>query len=907
MSLLDGIRYRLRALLDRQGMEAEREEEFRFHRSLEQQQRRHDGCTTDEARIASLRVFGREAYYSEEVRAMSFAARLDAFARHARLGLRSLARAPEFTLATVLTLGLGIGGLTAVGALVKSVMLTPLPYPDPDRLVGFWIEFPRLQARANDHSDATYYLLQDYSRTAETVASFDLVQVNLSEGDLAERVRAVNATAGFFQVLGAVPLLGRFYSEDEDRPGGSQVAVLGEGLWRRRYGSSPAVIGRVIQIDGRATEVIGVLPASLLHPDASVQVILPMRFDRARVLPASSGHSIFARLRDGVTYDAARADFQQALNRLPDVYPDAGFGFTTRQYMEIADPRAEIHSLRDDVVGDIGQVLWVLAGTAAFVLLVACANVATLFLMRAEARQREAAVCMALGARRGLSARLMVEGVLLGTGGAVLGFAVASAALGFLVRTSAARIPRLEEVGLDPTLVIGIAGLALLLGLACSLLPVNRLRTLQVSSVLRAGGRAATGSRDRQRVRQTLVVAQVALAFALLAGSGLLARTWLELRSVQPGFDSGSVLTFRVALPAASYAGLPEVTRYFGNAQDRLAALPGVEQVSAASNLPLGTPGSGSNTYFLQDRPDGDLAKMNAKVTFISGDYFRALRIPMLAGRGFDRLDPDRMSEETIVSAGLARAHYGDDPNAAIGKQLRLAPTVPWTTIVGVVGDVRVESLERPAGEMIYLPANSSWFTMVETGPAEARLAAELTPRAMALVMRTTGSPGDVAASARAVMRELDPTLPLFEFAPMADIVSASMARTTFTAWMLAAAAGIALLLGVIGVYGVIAYTVGMRTREIGLRLALGARPGLVRMMIVNQGVRLVAAGIVVGLGLTFMLTKSLQALLYGVSHNDPATLILVTAMLGGAALFAAWIPATRAGRVDPAVTLGGD
>jgi putative ABC transport system permease protein len=907
MSLLDAIRYRVRAVLDREGLEAERAEEFRFHQSLEQQQRKHDGLSTDEARIASHRVFGSEVYYQEEVRQMSFAARLESFSRNARLGVRSLARAPEFTIATVLTLGLGIGGLTAVAALVKSVMLTPLPFPDADRLVGVWVNYPKIGVEANDHSDATYHLFREYARSTAAVGAFDVDQVNLSEGDSPERVTAVRATAGFFQVLGATPVLGRFYSGEEDRPGGAAVVVLSEGLWRRRYGSDPAVIGRVVTLDGQATEVIGVMPAALVYPNPQVQLWVPMRFDPASVLPASTSHSIIARLRDGVTHEATQADLQQAQNRLPDVYPDAGFGFNTRQYMEVADPRVIVHSLRDDVVGDIGDVLWVLAGTAAFVLLVACANVATLFLMRAESRQREAAVAMALGSRHGLSARFMIEGLLLGAAGAVLGFAVASGAIGALVRTSSADIPRLGEVGLDAPLVIGIAGLALLLGLACSLLPVNRLRTLQVSIVLRSGGRAATGSRDRQRARQALVVAQVALAFALLAGSGLLARTWLELRAVQPGFDAGSVLTFRVALPSATYPELPEITRFFERARDRLAALPGVEDVSLTTNVPLGTSPPGNNTFFLQDKPDGDLAKMNASISFVASDYFRALRIPILAGRSFDRLDPDRLSDEVVVSAALAKAQYGDDPNAAIGRQIRLAPTVPWTTIVGVVGDVRVLSLERPPRETIYLPPNTSWFSMGSAGPAEAKLARMLLPRAMSIVIRTSGRPSDLAPSARAAMRELDPSLPLYEFAPMAEVVDASMARTTFTAWMLAAAAAIALLLGVIGVYGVIAYTVGMRTREIGLRLALGARPGLVRMMIVNQGVRLVAAGIIAGLALTFMLTRSLQALLYGVSHNDPATLLLVTAMLGGAALFAAWIPATRAGRVDPAVTLGGD
>lgn len=609
MSLLDAIRYRMRAVFARADVEAEREAEFRFHQSLEQQQRHHEGLSPEEARRAARRRFGNATAYHQEVRQMSVASRLEAFARNVRLGLRSLARSPEFTLAGVLTLGVGIGSLTAVAVLVKSVMLTPLPFPESSRLVGVWTVVPRFGIQTPLTSDAAYLVMKSFSTSLQEIGSWDVTQVNLSDGDNPERVRGANATASFFRALGISPLLGRFYTEEEDRPGGPQVVILSEGLWRRRYGGDPTIVGRMVMIEGQPTEVLGVLPAGLSHPDQRIQLWLPKRLDPTNVLPTSTTHAVLARLKPGTTMDRARPDLQQALQRLPEVYPDAGFGFSTRQYMDMADPRIVLHPLRDDVVGDIGNLLWVLAGTAAFVLLVACANVATLFLVRAEARQREAAVCLALGARGGLTSRLLVEGLLLGTLGAV----------------------------------------------------------------------------------------------------------------------------------------------------------------------------------------------------------------------------------------------------------------------------------------------------------PEARLAEQLLPRAMTFVLRTDGAPDDLAPSARALMRRLDPMLPLFEFAPMAGVVSASMARTTFTAWMLAAAAGIALFLGVIGVYGVIAYMVGMRTREIGLRLALGARPGLVRRMIVNQGVRLVGAGIVAGLALTFMLTRSLQALLYGVSHNDPVTLLVVTAALGGAAILAAWIPATRAGRVDPAVTMGGE
>jgi predicted permease len=448
----------------------------------------------------------------------------------------------------------------------------------------------------------------------------------------------------------------------------------------------------------------------------------------------------------------------------------------------------------------------------------------------------------------------------------------------------------------------------LLVGVGLSLLPARRLASAGVMSVLRSGGRGSIGGRERQRVRQLLVAGQVALAFALLAGSGLLARSYRELREVRPGFEPEGVLSFRVALPEATYRTAAAATRLYQEALDRLAALPGVVAVGGASRAPLGPGGDWGNTILIEDRPSADLTPTIGRGVVVTGDHFAALGMRLLAGRTFGPVDPDRRLEEVVVSAGFAEREWGDaSGTAAIGRRIRLNPQAPWLTIIGVVGDVRRASLAMPPEPTFYLPTTTTWVAGGSGSPQEARIAALTVPRQLTVLIRTSGRPSDLAGAVRATMREVAPALPLFDLAPMTRVVSASMVRTTFTGWMLAAAAAIALLLGVIGVYGVIAYTVGMRTREIGLRLALGARPAAVRLMVVRQGVGLVAAGILAGLALTVLLTGTMQALLFGVSRHDPATLVGVTLTLGAAALAASWLPAARAGRVDPAVTLAGE
>jgi len=911
VSILDALRYRLKTVFRRRVADAERAEEMRFHLSLEEMQKRHTGVEPEEARNASRRGFGNVTAYREEVRRMGLGAALDTGWRNVRYAVRSLSRAPGFAFAAVLTLGLGLGGMTAMGVVVDAVLLSPLPVPDPSRVFAVSIMFSKLGVDRASLSDAAFFTLQRFIRSAEHLGVYRGEDVNLSEGTEPERVAAARVSAGFLRVLAAPPLVGRLVDDSDDLPGSAAVVILSEALWRRRFAGDPAIIGRAIRVDGRLREVIGVAPAWVRYPREDVQLWLPLGLDPAKVVPASSRFDVITRLRPSVGQEAAQRDFQQALDRMPSLYPDAGFGYSTQQLFDVAGYRIVLTPLRDDVVGDVGSSLWVLAGAAFFVLLVGCANVATLFLVRAEARRREAAVRAALGAgRSGLVSHTLTEAMVLTTLGAGLGLLLTAAGVHFLSRAGAGRLPRLAELSIGGGLMIAVIALTVVVGLGCGALAVARLWTLPTASVLRSGGRGATGGLDRQRARKMLVATQVALAFTLLAGSGLLARTYWKLRAVQPGFDPTNVLAFRVGLPSSSYPGAAAVARFYQTARDRLAAIPGVRAVGAVSKLPLGPGYVSGNTIWLEDRPNDDFSGNSGNLVFASGDYFEAMGIPVLAGRVLDRVDPDRPLAEVVVSASFARHFWGDSMGTTVvGRRIRFAPTIPWQTIVGVVGDVRNQSLDQPPDRLVYLPSTIAWVPLrgdsAQGGVASAWF--DYLPRVMSIVVAVRGDPAAIAATARATIRSLDPTLPLFDVAPMAEVLSASLARTTFTGWMLAGAAGIALLLGILGVYGVVAYTASLRTREIGLRLTLGARPAQIRAMLAGQGMRLVGAGILGGVALTLVLTRSLQTLLFGVERNDPATLIAVGLALGSAAFLAILIPALRAGRVDPAVTLAAE
>jgi putative ABC transport system permease protein len=816
-----------------------------------------------------------------------------------RITARSLLRTPAFTAAAVLTLALGLGATTAIFSVVNGVLLEPLPYSQPERLVGIWFTFPGLGIPQAGTSDGTYFLYKRESQSFDGIGAYqdDAVNLDLGGGAEPERLTGADVTASLFPVLRVKPLIGRLISEQDDRPGQPRVAMIGEAMWRRKFGGDPSVIGRTIQIDSRPHEIIGIMPASFRFPTERAEVWMPLRLDPAHVQVAGFNYTTIARLKPGVTIRSAVTDLERTMNRLPELFPEVAPGMSTRDMMVKGRPRMLVHELRDDVVGDIGKVLWVILGTIGFVLLVACANVANLFLVRAEGRQRELAVRSALGAGRGeVTRRFIGEGVVLAITGGLLGVALAFGGLQLLVRFGGQNIPRITEVGIDLTTLAVAAVVTLLVALLCSAFPVLRFAGRDLSPLLRDGGRSATGGRDRQRARQLLVVSQVALALVLLTASGLMARSFWSLRAVRPGFDASHALSFRVSLVGEKYRERQRVAQFYEQAIEKIGALPGVQAVGTTTKLPLLPDGGNQSVLFIegQEKP-GDLPPVML-LSSASGGYFEASGIPIIAGRPFGRADGPAPLPEAVISQAIATKRFHDPTGrAALGARVRVSPGGQWYTIVGVAGDVRTESLEKPADEMAYFPLfgyDGQW---------------DFTPYTMSFVIRTAGEPMAVAAAAQRAIHELEPSLPVFNVQPVEQVLRTSMARTSFTMLLLGIASAVAIVLGIVGIYGVVSYTVSLRTREIGVRIALGARPTQVGGMVARQGVAMAVIGIAAGLAGALILTRFLRALLFGVSPNDPLTLVGAAALLLASAFLASWLPARRAARVDPMSALRAD
>ncbi len=806
--------------------------------------------------------------------------------------LRRLARTPGFTTVSVLTLALGIAGTTAAFSVINAVLLRPLPYRDPERLVQLWHAAPGIGMAQVEQSDASYIQYHDKAtRSFESTASYQNDAASLTGSQDPERVSSAKVTASFLPTLGVRPAVGRNFKEEEDRPGGPAVAILSDALWRRRYGADPAMLGKTIQVNGKAREVVGIMPAGFHFPDATTEIWLPMGIDRAHLNTGSFNRDAIGRLRPGVTMRAAEAEMQPLLMRLPDDAP----GMMTRTMFEQAKIRVMLHSLRDDVVGDIKPILFTVLGTVALVLLIACANVASLFLVRAEARTKEVAVRSALGASpRSIVKLYLGEGLVLATAGAALGIVLAYGALQALLQLAPTSIPRASEISIDFASLGVAAAIAVLTGVFFSAIPFVRAGKSELTPMLRDGSRGSTSGRERQRVRSAFVVVQVALALVLLVGSGLLARSFQRMRAVDPGFKSDNVLTVRLSLPDATYRTPAEISRFFYQVTTRLATVPGVQVAGAASKLPLLEAGNSNNGVWVEDHPitSTELPTIHQTVS-ITQDYFKAMNIPIVEGRTFRDNGSDRAPHEMIVARSFARHFW---PNgSAIGKRVKTGgPDAPWSTIVGVVGDVHDEALTKPVDEVMYQPTIG--LMQPQPGVPDTVVAENV----MTLTIRTAGDPLAVFPTVRNEIWALDRNLPLINVQALSSVVNGAMARTTFTLIMIGAAAGVALLLGAIGIYGVISYMVSLRTREIGVRMALGARSDQVRRMVVRQGLVLAAIGAAIGLAGALAMSRLISSLLYGIAPYDPLTLGSVTLGLLLVAAVASWLPAMRAARIDP-------
>jgi predicted permease len=786
-----------------------------------------------------------------------------------RYALRQLRRAPGFALVVALVLALGIGVNTAIFSVVNAVLLRDLPYRAADRLVMAFTTYPDF-----GHSSTSLPDFLDWRagfRGTGDLAAFGNASYNVTGDGAPERAKGAAVTADYFRVLGAPPAHGRAFTPDEERGAMPGVAMLGHGFWQRRFNGDPRVVGGTITLNGIPRTIVGVAPATLTLPDAP-DVLVPLRTDSAFGRRAEY-LKVIGRLGPGVTLEQGRAVLATVNRRLQAQYPE-----TNSERLTI-----DLVPMRDEIVGAARPALLVFMGAVGLVLLVACANIANLLLVRATVREREVAVRTALGASRGRVFRqFLVESLVLALAGGVAGLALAAAIVRLLRATATDAIPRLGEVGLDAralafTLVLSV-GTGLLFGIA----PALRLAREQVQQTLRGGGRGIAGGAGR--LRAGLVLAEVALSVVLLVGAGLLLRSFVELQRVQPGFDAERVLTFQVSLPSTAYPSVDTQVRPFWNGLlERARGLPGVRTAAVTSTIPL----TGANylTFDVAGReaqPGEDLQPF-----MVSDGYFRAMGVPIVRGRTFTAADGAGAPRVAVINAEAARRFWpGRDP---IGARITTGDTTDYMTIVGVVADVRQEGMSAKPYPQLY------------------GVAAQNPMRAMYVVVRTAGDPNALAGAMRRAVAALDPQLPVYNVATMQERVAQSVARPRVTAVLVALFGASALGLAAFGIYGVVAFSVAQRTRELGVRVAVGARPGDVVRLVVRQGMQPAVAGVAVGLVVALAAARLIAGLLFGVGAADPLTFAGVALFLAGVALAATWLPARRATRVSPLEALRAD
>ncbi|MGE3274719.1 MAG: ABC transporter permease [Vicinamibacterales bacterium] len=810
--------------------------------------------------------------------------------------LRRLLASPVFTLTGLVTLGAAIGANALLFSVVNGVLLKPLPFADPDRLVGVWHVapgFPGFADGAVQQSPATYLTYRD-AGVFQDIGLWDNASSTVTGRGNPERLPSLYVTDGTLPVLGVRPALGRTFRPDDDAPGSAATVMLSHEYWMRAFGGHPSAIGQSLVVDGQPRQVIGVLPERFQFLRYDPDLVLPMRLNRAEVFVGNFSYQGLARLKPGQTIDEANAAMARLIPGLADHFPlPPGL---SREMLDNIHLGPNVRPLAVDVVGDIGRILWTLLGTVAVLWLVACANVANLFLVRAEGRRQELAVRIALGASVSQVARgLLAEALLLALGGGVLGLALAFGGIRLLRVLDPSQLPRLQEIALDPIVIGFTLALSLLAGLLFGLIPIVKYANPRLASALKEGGRGSSDGRERHRARHGLVVAQVALALVLLVGSGLMIRTFLGMRAVQPGFTAPEdVLTLRIAVPEALVADPDQVAGAYRQIADRIQAIPGVEAVGLSSSITMD--GNDSNDpVFVEDRPEpeGQLPALR-RYKWVGEGYFQAMGNPLRAGRDITWQDIRNHAPVAIISEGLAVEYWGSAA-AAIGKRIRNTPKNPWREVIGVAGDDRDDGVTRPAPATVYWPivVDEFWDTPVFVNRSVGL--AIRSPR-----IRTQGFLREVESAVWSV----NPNLPLAQVRTLKDLYDRSMAETSFTLVILGIAAGVTLLLGLVGLYGVIAYIVSARRREVGIRMALGADGGQVQWLFVGRGLVLAGIGLVTGLAVAAGVMRLISALLFGVSPFDPLTYGAVALALGVVALIATWLPARQATRVDPAIAL---
>jgi predicted permease len=814
--------------------------------------------------------------------------------------LRRLARAPFFTVATLFTLAIGVGANTVVFSVVEHVILKPLPYPQSEQLIGLWLNAPGIGLKKLAMGQFLYFIDREQSATLQDLGVYWSDFFSVTGSGEPEHVRGLDVSDGTLPLLGVSPTLGRLFTRQDDMAGAPATVMLSYGYWRQRFGGSASAIGRSLTVNDKSLEIIGVLPRNfhfLDEPDAAL--ILPMQWDRSKTKLGDFSYNAIARLKPGTTIEQANADQARLLPiALRSFPPPEGFN---PSIFDKAQLQPDLRPLKEDVIGNVRAVLWVLMGSLAIVLLVACANVANLLLVRVESRRQELAIRYALGAgRRDIAGSILIESLLLGLASSIVGLAIAYGALRILVAMAPTGLPRLHEIAIDFPVLLFTLGVALSVSLVIGMIPAIRYSR----GGLRAGvveyARGASQSRERQRASKVLVALQVALSLVLLICAGLMMRTFFALVTVNPGFvQPGTLATFRVYV---SRAQIPDtqnerLIRLQQGILEKLAAIPSVSSVAATNAVPMDGIGY-IDPLFARDRTykEDDIPPVR-RFKFISPGFFATMGMPLIAGRDITWSDTYAKRPVAIVSENLAR-EYWQDPASALGKQIRATTTDDWREIVGVVGNVHDDGVDKPEPTAVYWPLLQDRF---DGEP-------EFVRREVAYVVRSprAGSASLVKEMQRGVW-SVDAEIPLADPTTVGELYRKSMARTSFTLVLLCVAGCMALVLGIVGLYGVISYAVSQRTREIGIRMALGAQPRELTTMFVKQGLRLSGIGVVCGLVLAFAAMRLMSSLLFGVSTRDPWTYAGSIACVITISWVACYLPSRRAATIDPVNTLRAD
>ncbi|HXM48789.1 MAG TPA: ABC transporter permease [Pyrinomonadaceae bacterium] len=864
---------RLRSLFRRGQVEAELNEELRYHLERQIEVNTAAGMSVEEARYAALRAMHGLDQPKEECRDMRRVRLIEDLWRDFRFSLRSLLKRPGFTAIALLALALGIGANTAIFSLVNAVILQPLPYRDPDRLISVYGTRNRSTQGSVGPTDFLDYRSQNKTFEQFAASGSMMLPMNLTGSGEPERLNASIITGNYFDTFGVRPALGRGFSLENEKTGQDHVTVLSHAFWQTRFGGDPNIVNKTINLDGKAYEVLGVMPAEVVLPQPA-QLWVPINFDADPEMKMRNARFLrgIGRLKEGVTLDQAQTDTDLIAAQLEQQYPDSNTGWSLR-----------LIPLREILVGGSRTMLFILFGAVGFVLLIACANVANLLLVRAAARQKEIAMRTALGASRLRIIRQMItESLLLAIFGGALGALLAVAGVKLLVSLGEDNIPRTANVKIDATVLAFTLLISLATGLLFGLAPAIRTMKENLVDALKDGIRGGSEATVKNRTRSLLVVFESAIAVMLLIAAGLLIRSLVALQNVDPGFDPNNVLTLRVDLPRQKYNTPEKASNFFEQLETRVAGLPGVEAVGLITDLPLSGEAR-DMPYRVEGRPaTSDIAFVDFRR--VNKNYFSAMRIPLRRGRNFTEQEVRQSDKAIVVSQAFVDSVFPNEE--ALGKRLIIWSGIrnePYE-IIGIVGDTRYQSLQGEPSATMYVPTRELLFVN--------------------LVIRTQGDPLSLVGGVRKEVNALDPDQPIAAIRPMTEWVAMSAAGARYRTTLLGLFALLAMILAATGIYGVMSYSVAQRTQEIGVRMALGARPFDVLKLVVRQGMMLALIGVIVGLAGALALTRVMSSLLFGVTERDPITFVAVAALLIVVAFISCFVPAHRATRVDPLIAL---